>query len=242
MHFMILTAVNVPQIEEDEKENAEVRKHFENEEKKGREYVKSGRWSEEWGEIKIGMLWKRYYCLNTTFSRAVFEQLEKVMKPYVYDFTPGAVNDHSSACDYFTVGGRFWGVFPVRESCKEVVLGERSSLAGTAYGLVDRGTSVSVFPPANMEESEEDADMPEGYVRVSAARKKDIDWELLRELANWGEERYPILTQAYAFIDNGVLQVPGKDEPDEEWAERVNAYMDSLPDDALIAIIDGGEN
>ena len=242
MHFMLFTAVNVPQIEEDEKENAEVRKHYENEEKKAREYVKSGRWSEEWAEIKIGLLWENYGNFNTTFARAVYEQLAEVMKPYVYDATPGAVNDHNSVCDYFSVGGRFWGAFPVRESCKEVVYGARSSLAGTMFGIPDRGISTYVLPCVDVSMEEEDDEMPEGYVRVSAARKKDIDWELLRKLANWGEERYPILTQAYAFIDNGVLQVPGEDEPDEEWAERVNAYMDSLPDDALIAIIDGGEN
>lgn len=61
--------------------------------------------------------------------------------------------------DWFVIGGRWPVTFLVKDTCTEYSLGERT------WG--DENTVYTV---------------PEGYMWVSAARKKDIEWEAMR---NW---------------------------------------------------------
>ena len=203
--------------------------------------MKSGRWSEEWGGYRIEELWQRYHCFNTTFARAAYEQLKAAMDPFLYDSDPEAEKKPNALCDYFTVGGRFWGAFPVRESCKEVVIGKKNDLSGTMEGLCGQGISTFVISRGKPVVRKEGNGLPEGYIRVSAARKKDIDWALLRELTKSEEEPYPVLTSAYALIDHGEMKFYVDEETHEDWVARVNAFMDAQPEDAVIAVLDGGE-
>jgi len=60
--------------------------------------------------------------------------------------------------DWCVIGGRWPRRFLVKESCKEYSIGERS------WDDIDRKI-----------------DAPEGYFWVAAARKKDIEWQAMRE-------------------------------------------------------------
>lgn len=71
---------------------------------------------------------------------------------YGYTFNPKAFYD------WCVIGGRWPRRFLVKESCKEYSIGERS------WGDIDRMI-----------------DAPEGYFWVAAARKKDIEWQAMRE-------------------------------------------------------------
>lgn len=72
-----------------------------------------------------------------------------------YRFNPNGV------WDWYSVGGRWPAMFLVKHSCKEYTTGERS------------WTNTSVMYPA-----------PEGYIWVCGARKKDIEWNVMRDWLN----------------------------------------------------------
>lgn len=65
--------------------------------------------------------------------------------------------------DWYSIGGRWPEMFLVKDTCKEYSLGERS------WGNADK-----------------ELEAPEGYLWVCAARKKDIEWQIMRE---WREKK-----------------------------------------------------
>ena len=85
--------------------------------------------------------------------------------------------------DWFVIGGRWPITFLVKDTCTEYSPGERTW-----------GDENTVYP------------VPEGYMWVSAARKKDIEWEAMR---NWQlhqiKQQYLNLTDMYV---NKTLQPP----------------------------------
>lgn len=60
--------------------------------------------------------------------------------------------------DWYEIGGRWSRMFLVKDTCKECFLGER----------IQRNKT-------------DQLDVPEGYLWVSAARKKDIEWQAMRD-------------------------------------------------------------
>ncbi len=76
--------------------------------------------------------------------------------------------------DWYQIGGRWPYELLVKEDCKEYSLGERDA---------------ETLPPT-----------PEGYIWVSAARKKDIAWDVMRD---WSEQnaRAAFATLKKAFAD-----------------------------------------
>lgn len=71
---------------------------------------------------------------------------------YGYWFNPNAM------WDWYSIGGRWADTFLVKDTCIEFSIGERSWC-----------------------NSDEEFKAPEGYMWVCAARKKDIDWQKMRE-------------------------------------------------------------
>lgn len=66
--------------------------------------------------------------------------------------------NHNAMWDWYSIGGRWPNMFLVKDTCMEVSVGERSWCnSGREYKA------------------------PEGYIWVCAARKKDIDWQKMRE-------------------------------------------------------------
>jgi len=63
--------------------------------------------------------------------------------------------------DWFEVGGRWSHVFLVKNDCANIIKGEHYHVT----------------------ENEEQLDRPEGYKWVAGAKKKDIEWDLMKELA-----------------------------------------------------------
>ena len=113
----------------------------------------------------------------------------KKLYTYLYDFAAehhGYVYDEyeqgygyyinpNAFYDWYVIGGRWPCVFLVKESCEEYSFGE-------SYRTNESGGA------------------PEGYQWVSAARKKDIEWDLMKKLAKeQATMSYELLKQA--FID-----------------------------------------
>lgn len=115
--------------------------------------------------------------------------------------------------DGYSIGGRWPDMFLVKDTCKEVSTGDRSWW-----------------------NSEKEYEVPEGYMWVCAARKKDIDWRKMRE---WNikkiMERYEKLQQMFEagkmddvycgnINDKGIFNfgecIYSKDDSVEEFIQR----------------------
>lgn len=83
--------------------------------------------------------------------------------------------------DWFSIGGRWPEMFLVKQDCQEYSYGERASMDESNY-------------PA-----------PEGYRWVAAARKKDIQWDAMRQWRNrQAEERFNQLETIFQAGDNPI--------------------------------------
>ncbi len=94
--------------------------------------------------------------------------------------------------DWYVIGGRWPRTFLVKEDCKEYAVGEHD------YGC--DGT----------------ANVPKGYRWVSAARKKDIQWDVMRQ---WTTEQ--LTKQFYAMESAFAL---GQELPDRWYSLRADGY------------------
>ena len=121
----------------------------------------------------------------------------------------GYYSNPNAFYDWYVIGGRWPRVFLVKESCTEYSLGESFR-------------------------DEEIDGAPEGYIWVSAARKKDVEWELMMKLAKkHAKHTYELMKQA--FIDQklpegyyGRIKEDGIYDFDYVWYvkdETLEAYM-----------------
>lgn len=153
------------------------------------------------------------------------KKLYKTFKEYAEDYRGYRFNDEqqtygyyfnpNSVWDWYQIGGRWPDMFLVKTDCREYSLGKRS------WGNADKELKA-----------------PDGYMWVAAARKKDIQWDVMR---NWkqqksteafyrlkkmfeenklGEDLYAEITEdgIYSF---GCCYYK-KDETLEEYLERVS--------------------
>lgn len=135
--------------------------------------------------------------------------------------------------DWYSIGGRWPALFLVKEECVECSIGERS-----LYG--------------------EELPCPEGYKWVCAARKKDIEWQAIRDwqllqTKTQKEEtkgqclsligcnnpvRYPITF--YGFLSDGMWHT--QDDiplnPNNSWQNTQDDYIDALTDDTILIGVD----
>ena len=72
----------------------------------------------------------------------------------------GYIYNPNGMWDWYQIGGRWPAMFLVKQDCTEYTIGERSWASSDRY-------------PA-----------PEGYIWVCGARKKDIEWQVMREWKN----------------------------------------------------------
>jgi len=190
---------------------------------------------------------------------------------YGYFYNPNAV------WDWYLIGGRWPFVFLVKVDCPSIVEGERSWAS-----------------------RDDSCDAPDGYRWVAGARKKDVEWDLMKVLAikseeqrfincveafekerksdnplivitergieSWGDllyekgetlerflERnalapgckYPIT--AFSFIEDGEYVSQGdmgwfgycsNNKPDDEWRQTLQDFIDHIPDENLIVMVD----
>ena len=118
---------------------------------------------------------------------AVLNYPFKKLYTYLYDFAAeyhGYVYDEyeqgygyyvnpNAFYDWYVIGGRWPRAFLVKDTCKEFSYGERYRI-------------------------NEDGGAPNGYRWVSAARKKDIDWDMMMKLAKTqAEQTYALMAQAF---------------------------------------------
>lgn len=90
----------------------------------------------------------------------------------------GYIYNPNGMWDWYQIGGRWPAMFLVKEDCREYTIGERSWASNDRY-------------PA-----------PEGYIWVCGSRKKDIEWQVMREWENHcAAERYRN-TQKCSAADN----------------------------------------
>lgn len=101
--------------------------------------------------------------------------------------------NHNGMWDWYSIGGRWADMFLVKDTCTEFSPGERSWC-----------------------NSEKDFVAPEGYRWVCAARKKDIDWQKMRE---WETQKRT------------------------EWFERLQRMVaDNKPEEQFSGIVDEKES
>ncbi len=98
---------------------------------------------------------KVYKSLADYVEQESYAVLNEETKRYGYWYNPDAVYD------WYQIGGRWPAMFLVKEDCKEYSFGERSWC-----------------------NENEEYPAPEGYIWVSAARKKDIQWDMMRQWRN----------------------------------------------------------
>lgn len=124
---------------------------------------------------------KKYTALPNYPLKKVYKTLKKYAEEYhgyVYNEEEegyGYYSNPNAFYDWYVIGGRWPRVFLVKETCQEYSLGESFR-------------------------EEEHAGAPEGYIWVSVARKKDVEWDLMMKLAKeHAKHNYELLRQA--FID-----------------------------------------
>ena len=128
--------------------------------------------------------------------------------------------------DGFQIGGRWPAVFLVNKNCEEICFGEREHIGSEHY-------------PA-----------PNGYVWVSAARKKDIEWQAMRE---WFDDqkldipkewKYPFrvatifCTGKSLHVDDQVYQEDAKKWVSIDWRTVVDDFIDNLDENAVLVTVD----
>lgn len=108
---------------------------------------------------------KRIEVLSEYPREKLYESFEEYVEDYLgFDFDTeheayGYYYNPNAMWDWYQIGGRWPGMFLVKDSCTEYLSGERSWC-----------------------NEDKKLEAPEGYIRVSAARKKDIEWQVMR---NW---------------------------------------------------------
>ena len=135
--------------------------------------------------------------------------------------------------DWYSIGGRWPALFLVKEDCIECSIGERSLYR-------------------------EELPCPEGYKWVCAARKKDIEWQAIRDWQllqtkkqkNGSKEqtlsriecndpaRYPVTF--YGFLSDGMWYT--QDDitlnSNTSWQNTQGDYIDALTDDTVLVGVD----
>lgn len=89
------------------------------------------------------------------------EEYARRIRGYEYDEDHHGYGDYrnpNAIYDYYTIGGGWPTTFLIRDSCSDGCIGER------CWGEED-----TIYP------------VPDGYIWVSAARKKDIEWEVMKD-------------------------------------------------------------
>ena len=124
---------------------------------------------------------KKYKALPNYPLKKLYKTLGEYAEQYhgyVYNEEEqgyGYYSNPNAFYDWYVIGGRWPRVFLVKESCTEYSLGE-------SY------------------RDEESDGAPEGYIWVSVARKKDVEWDLMMKLAKeHAKHTYEVMRQA--FID-----------------------------------------
>lgn len=124
---------------------------------------------------------KKYKALPNYPLKKLFKTLGEYAEQYhgyVYNEEEqgyGYYSNPNAFYDWYVIGGRWPRVFLLKESCTEYSLGE-------SY------------------RDEESDGAPEGYIWVSVARKKDVEWDLMMKLAKeHAKHTYEVMRQA--FID-----------------------------------------
>lgn len=130
----------------------------------------------------------------------------------------------------YAIGGQWPFLLPVKNTCKEYAIGERSAFQGKV-------------PEA-----------PSGCVWASAARKKDIAWEALR---NWnmckegqqylrfsGNYQYPIYADGI-ISDDGWRMGPDRSldyqnwkKENAAWRRTLDIYLESRTDEQVLVVLD----
>jgi len=147
----------------------------------------------------------------------------------------GYFNNPKAFWDWYQIGGRWPFMFLVKEDCTYIIEGERS-WATEGY----------------------DQPGPEGYKWVAGARKKDIEWDLMKTLATEPatkrfaeleerfrngptEEDHPLL----AVTEEGIMSwgdlIYKKDETLEQYLERQALGPDCKYPTSTYGYIDDGE-
>lgn len=118
------------------------------------------------------------------FARKIYGcEYDEDHKGYGYYCNP------NSMWDWYRIGGRWPITFLVKDSCAESCIGER------CWGDED-----TVYPA------------PEGYMWVSAARKKDIEWEAMKEWKVENVRKY--------YLDLVKMYVEGTIQPPDYYEEK----------------------
>lgn len=123
--------------------------------------------------------------------------------------------------DWYNIGGRWSELFLVKEDCKEYSIGECSLFC-----------------------DDDSRPHPEGYKWACAARKKDIEWQVMKDWFSQQSIPYPIRFFGYFSEDGFVTQNRfAKDDfgfeiDREAWHKTMNDYLDSIPDNAVLVGID----
>lgn len=134
---------------------------------------------------------------------------------YGYYYNPDAY------FDWYSMGGRWPELFLVKEDCKEYSIGE-----------------------CTLSCDEDSHPHPEGYKWVCAARKKDIEWQVMKDWLSQQTSQYPICFFGYfsedgCFTQNDFITDNCNRKFDEDaWNNARNDYLDSIPDNAVLVGID----
>lgn len=147
------------------------------------------------------------------------EQYVKETEEYVYHEEQNAYGYYynpDAFYDWYSVGGRWYQLFLVKEDCIEFSFGE---------------------PDMFIEKLE----APKGYRWVCAARKKDIEWQAMLNLkvqgANESFKKYPV--SCYGFLQNGVwICQDDQLEPEMDWETTVAEFISGIDDEIVIVGID----
>ena len=122
---------------------------------------------------------KKYEAVPSCSYKKVyrtFEEFATESRGCVYDEEEQAYGYYfnpNGFYDWYVIGGRWPCVFLVKDTCEEYSFGE-------SYRINETGGA------------------PEGYLWVSAARKKDIEWDAMMSLAKKNaRDNYEILKKAY---------------------------------------------
>lgn len=122
---------------------------------------------------------KKYVAVpNCSYKKVyrTFEEFATESRGCVYDEEEQAYGYYfnpNGFYDWYVIGGRWPCVFLVKDTCEEYSFGE-------SYRINESGGA------------------PEGYLWVSAARKKDIEWDTMMSLAKKNaRDNYEILKKAY---------------------------------------------
>lgn len=119
--------------------------------------------------------WHKFYKTFPEYVEAEeWGSYYEEQRAYGYYYNPDAFYD------WYSIGGRWPDMFLVKEECQE-------------YGIADRSWACG----------DEETKVPEGYRWTCAARKKDIEWQVMYEWkVKQAKERYAKLVQAF---ESGTL-------------------------------------